>query len=368
MDVVSLTRKLLSFNTINPPGNEADIALFTGSLLAENGFMVQYHEFGENRLHLVAERGLSIDRLPLVLSGHFDTVPLGAADWSVDPFAGPVKDGRIWGRGSSDMKGAIAAMIIGSLEAFRESVPGGVRFIITAGEELGCQGISSMADKGLIPPGASAVIVGEPTGNIPATGHKGALYLNASAKGKTAHSSMPQLGENAIYKIVDAISRIRDLNFPAEQDPLLGYPTLNIGKISGGMNINSVPDHASFTIDVRSTTKMEHSTILNIIQEAAGKEISFEKLVDIGPVFTPIDHSFVKTVNFECKGSGLPFSLPYLTDGAVLQKTLKAPVVILGPGEADQAHKTDEWCDIEKLRESVRIYRNIISKWSKKND
>lgn len=368
MDVVSLTRKLLSFNTINPPGNEAGIALFTGRLLADNGFDVEYHEFAENRLHLVAARGLSAGKPPLVLSGHFDTVPLGARDWSVDPFAGPVKEGRILGRGSSDMKGAIASMIIASIEAFRDSVPGGVRFIITAGEELGCQGIVSMAANGLIPPDASAVVVGEPTGNIPATGHKGALYLNASATGKTAHSSMPHLGDNAIYKVVDAISRIREIDFGAEQDPLLGYPTLNIGKISGGMNINSVPDHASFTIDVRSTTKLEHSTILDIIQEAAGKEISFEKLVDIGPVFTPVDHSFVKTVNFECEGSGLPFSLPYLTDGAVLQKTLKAPVVILGPGEVDQAHQTDEWCDIEKLRKSVGIYRNIISKWSKRND
>lgn len=368
MDVISLTQKLLSFNTINPPGNEAELARFTGRLLSDHGFSVQFYEFGENRLHLVACKGLSPDKPPLVLSGHFDTVPLGSMDWSVDPFAGTVKDGRIWGRGSSDMKGAIAAMIIASLEAFRENVPGGVRFIITAGEELGCQGIVSMAENGLIPGDASAVIVGEPTGNIPATGHKGALYLNASAVGKTAHSSMPHLGDNAIYKVVDAISRIRNLNFDAEQDPLLGYPTLNIGKISGGMNINSVPDHAAFTIDIRSTAKMEHTTILNMIQEAAGKEITFVKLVDIGPVFTPIDHPFVKAVNFECPGSGLPFSLPYLTDGAVLQKALRAPVVILGPGEPGQAHQTNEWCDIEKLNESVRIYRNIILKWSDRND
>lgn len=366
MDVISLTQKLLSFNTINPPGNEAEIARFTGSLLARNGFNVELHEFGGNRLHLVAGRGLSQQKPPFILSGHFDTVPLGAKDWTVDPFAGTVNSGRIWGRGSSDMKGAIASMLIASFEAFRESIPGGVRFILTAGEELGCQGIVSMADKGLIPGDASAVIVGEPTGNIPATGHKGALYLNASATGKTAHSSMPHLGDNAIYKVVDAIARIRQIDFAAEQDPLLGYPTLNIGKISGGMNINSVPDHAAFTIDVRSTTKMGHGTILDMIQEAAGKEITFEKLVDIGPVFTPIDHPFVKAVNFECGGSGLPFSLPYLTDGAILQKTLNAPVVILGPGEAGQAHQTDEWCDIEKLTESVRIYRNIITKWSKK--
>lgn len=365
MNVILLTQKFLAFNTINPPGNEGSIARFTGDMLAAEGFSITYHEFGKNRLHLVAEKGISARKHPIVLSGHFDTVSLGAQEWSSDPFTGEIRDGKIRGRGSSDMKGALAAMIISATEAMKHDVPGGIRIIFSAGEELGCQGISQMAADNLIPGNASAVIVGEPTGNIPAIGHKGALYLNATARGKTAHSSMPHMGENAIYKVADAITRIRNTDFGAEQDHLLGFPTLNIGKISGGMNINSVPDHAEFTIDVRSTTKMDHGTIFNMISSAAGKEITFEKLVDIGPVFTPIDHPFVKTVNSFCNGSGLPYTLPYLTDGAVLQKVYKAPVVILGPGEPDQAHKTDEWCDIAKLEESVNIYRNIILNWSK---
>ena len=207
MDVLSLTGKLLSFNNINPPGNEEGIARYVAELLSENGFDVKLPEFEKGRLHLIAEKGLSIHKSPIVLSGHFDTVPLGNRKWSVDPFTGEVSDGKIWGRGSSDMKGGVAAMILASIEAFKDkSFEGGVRLIFTAAEELGCIGIRQLM-KTIDDPGkASAVIVGEPTANLPAIGHKGAIYLNAVTSGKAAHSSMPPLGDNAIYKVSTIIN------------------------------------------------------------------------------------------------------------------------------------------------------------------
>ena len=189
-DVISLTRKLISFNTVNPEGNEQDLALFVGKLLTENGFTVDYHRLAKNRLTLIAERGLNQSIPPIVLTGHFDTVPLGEKPWGEDPFSGTIKDGKIFGRGSSDMKGGLAAMICASILAFRESAPqGGVRLIFTAGEEPGCHGAKHLADTNYDLGNASAIIVGEPTSNVPAIGHKGALYLNVSVSGKTAHSS-----------------------------------------------------------------------------------------------------------------------------------------------------------------------------------
>ena len=121
MDVLSLTRKLLSFNTVNPPGNEQDIALFVGQLLDENGFKVEYNALDTNRLSLIATKGLNNIVPPIVLTGHFDTVPLGAERWTDDPFSGIIKEGKIYGRGSSDMKGGVAAMIVAALQAFQES-------------------------------------------------------------------------------------------------------------------------------------------------------------------------------------------------------------------------------------------------------
>jgi len=130
--VISLTRKLISYNTINPPGNEMEVAKYVGGLLKDNGFDVEYSVFGKERLHVVAAKGLSGYSPPIVLSGHFDTVPLGVKKWSFDPLAGEVVDGKIYGRGSSDMKSGVAAIIAASVLAFEEDPPaGGVRLIFT---------------------------------------------------------------------------------------------------------------------------------------------------------------------------------------------------------------------------------------------
>ncbi len=183
--MISLTRELLSCNTINPPGNEAPLAEKLGKLLAGHGFKVSLPEYEKNRLHLVAEKGLSDAAPPLVLSGHFDTVPLGDKPWKADPFSGISVGDKIFGRGSSDMKSGVAAMTVAAIEATEGFTPeGGIRLIFTSGEELGCQGalqlVSSHKELGK----ASAIIVGEPTSNIPNIGHKGGLYLNVVMQGK----------------------------------------------------------------------------------------------------------------------------------------------------------------------------------------
>jgi succinyl-diaminopimelate desuccinylase len=369
MDVISLTRELLSFNNINPPGNEEGIARFAGKILSDAGFRVEYHIFEEGRLQLIAEHGLSDTWPPIVLSGHFDTVPLGTKIWSADPFGGHIHDGKLLGRGSSDMKGGLAAMMIAAISACEVSPPpGGIRIIFSAAEELGCTGIRQLAGTLTDPGKASAVIVGEPTSNHPYIGHKGALYINAVTKGRTAHSSMPHLGVNAIYKAAASILKAKDFNFKAERDPLLGFPTINVGRMSGGMNINSVPDHAEFSIDIRSTSKVEHDELLSRLAIELGPETALETLVDMGSVSTDERDSFVQLVYNICgvkgKDASAAKTLPYLTDGSVLQRLYKGvPTIILGPGQPEMAHQTDEFCYIGKLEESVKIYSDIITKW-----
>lgn len=365
-NAIALTQELISFNTVNPPGNEEVVARFAGKLLAENGFGIRYDQLSPDRLTLIAEKGLTDDIPPLVLTGHFDTVPLGATPWTEDPFSGIIKEGKIYGRGSSDMKGGVAAMICAAIQACRESVPsGGIRLILTAGEETGCHGAKHLADTCYDLGRASAVIVGEPTSNVPAIGHKGALYLNVSASGKTAHSSMPELGDNAIYKVARAVTKIENFRFNAERDALHGLPTINVGVISGGKNLNSVPDRAEFTIDIRSTRKVSHAELLDRLSRELGTEVSFEKLVDLMPVSTDEMSPFIRLVYSVCginpeKGV-LRKSLPYVTDGAVLQQLYGgAPTIILGPGQPEMAHQTDEFCYTEKIEEAVTIYKNII--------
>jgi len=365
-DVISLTQELLAFNTVNPPGNEMEAAQYTGKLLSENGFEVRYQEYEENRQHLVAEKGVSGEGAPLVFSGHFDTVPLGGKFWSRDPFSGVIEGDRIYGRGSSDMKGGLAAMTVAAIEATRTAIPqGGIRLIFTSGEELGCQGISQLVRSGCRLGKARAVIVGEPTANYPALAHKGALYLKAFCKGKTAHSSMPELGDNAIYKAARAVLRAEKFRFRAEPDPLLGLPSINVGKFRGGMNINSVPDLAEFTMDIRTTTRTPHQAILDRLKRELGEEVVLETLVDLGPVSNSEADPFIQAVYQVCGLDGSntsgPRSLPYLTDGSVLQAYYGGvPTIILGPGEPALAHQTDEYCSIKRIKQSVAIYQGIM--------
>ncbi len=260
-DAISLTQKLISMNSVNPPGNEAPVAMLIGKLLTENGFVVETIPYGENRLHLVAKKGNFANK-PVVLSGHLDTVPLGEMPWKVNPFSGEIINEKIFGRGSSDMKGAVAAMTVAAISATNKNTEAAVCLIFTAGEETGCQGAEHLVANYPNLFHTRGIIIGEPTANIPAIGHKGGLYLNVTAKGKTAHSSMPHLGDNAIYKAAEAVLKLKNYVFREHPDSLLGMPTLNIGKFRGGINLNSVPDHAEFTIDARTTKASDHSKLI----------------------------------------------------------------------------------------------------------
>jgi succinyl-diaminopimelate desuccinylase len=365
-DPIQLTQELIRYQTINPPGNEKEIAEYLGKILADFGFDVRYPELGKNRLNIIAEKGLSASRPPIVFTGHTDVVPLGGSPWTVDPFFAEIKDGKLYGRGSSDMKSGVAAMVCAAIMAFENGEPeGGVRLLITAGEEIGCQGARELCENGYNIGKARGLVIGEPTSNKPFIGHKGGLFMNAYCTGITVHSSMPHLGDNAIYKAARAISAIESLKFDVEEDSLLGYPTINVGVVKGGLNFNSVPDRAEFTIDIRSTPKLSNEGLMQQLKKAIGEEINLETFVNLGAVATEATDPFIQMVNKEftkLSGDEAPArAIAYLTDASVLQPWYdNVSTVILGPGEAEMAHQTDEYCYVDKINECVKLYYNII--------
>ncbi len=366
LDVISLTSELIAFNSVNPPGNERAVAEYIGNLLSEENFIVNYIPFSDGRIHLMAEKGIIEGTPPVIFSGHLDVVPIGAGKWESDPFSAVVRNDKLFGRGSSDMKGALAAMIVASVHAFRTGKPvQGVRLIFTAGEETGCQGVQQLVESLKKTEEIPLIIVGEPTANVPFTAHKGAIYLKVVTRGHTAHSSMPELGVNAIYKAAKAILKVGNLQFDVAEDPVLGFPTINVGRMSGGLNLNSVPDYAEFTIDVRTTRKLDHFKFIDRLKNELEDDTEIEILTNVDPLITSRENPLVKKL-FEIVDSdpsSLEFSraLPYLTDGSALQKYYNhAPVVVLGPGQPEMAHKTDEFCYLERLRNAVAIYKGIL--------
>ena len=234
----------------------------SGGIAGGGGFAVELVPFGEGRAQLLARIGGQADRLPLGFTGHLDTVPLGAPPWSVDPFAGDIKDGKLYGRGSSDMKSGVAAFVAACItQAGRLAATPGVLLVITAGEETGCTGAAALAATDGAIGAVGALVVAEPTGNKPLVGHKGALWLEAETKGITAHGSMPEKGVNAIYKAARAVAALEVFDFNVARHDVLGGPTLNVGTIQGGINMDSVPDRAAIGIDIRTIPALDHARV-----------------------------------------------------------------------------------------------------------
>jgi len=369
LEAVELTRMMVRMNTINPPGDEEQCARFLGGLLEEAGFAVAYHEFSPSRASLVATIGGSADKLPLCFTGHLDTVPLGSAKWKGDPFAGETEGNRLYGRGTSDMKSGVAAFVAAAVRLAPELHRSpGLELVLTAGEETGCQGAFHLARQ----PGAlgrvGAVLVGEPSSNYPLVGHKGVIWLTAQTRGVTAHASMPEKGSNAIYKAARAVSLLEECRLDDTPHALMGRVTLNVGTICGGLNVNSVPDEARFGIDVRTTPNLRHSELIAELERRLGEEIELETVLDLESVYTDAADPWVQEV-FEVMEGFLgttpgPRVATYFTDAAALQGAYcTPPTVILGPGEPEQAHQTDEYCVIDRIEQAVFAYEEITRRW-----
>src|SRR5258708_4804447 len=182
VDAVALTRELLAFDTINPPGRERDCARHAGALLENWGFRVDYHDYEPGRTSVVARAGGSDGRAPLCLTGHIDTVALGARPWSKDPFSGEADGDRLLGGAPPDMKAGVAAILLAA-RAFSKKLNGtpGIVIVLTAAEEGGCIGSQHLARTQLLGK-AGAMLVGEPTSNYPYVRHKASIKLHATFK------------------------------------------------------------------------------------------------------------------------------------------------------------------------------------------
>jgi len=364
-----LTRELLHFDTINPPGQERACAEYLGKLLEESGFRIDFYEFDRDRTSLIARLPGSGEQPPLCFSGHIDTVPLGQAPWGVDPFVGDIEGGKLYGRGSSDMKSGVAAFVTAAISIANRSEPtAGLVLAITAGEENGCEGAYDLVGREGALGHAGAFVVAEPTSNLPVVGHKGALWLEARTEGVTAHGSMPEQGVNAIYKATNAINSLDSFSFDVPSHPVLGLPTLNVGRISGGLNINSIPDACVFGIDIRTIPKQSHKEVIGSLGAHLGQEVELRTLVDVGGIWTSPEDPWVREVVqilMELHGGcPQPSGVPYFTDGSVLAQAYSgSPGLILGPGEPGMAHQTDEFCYVDRVEQAVLIYERIASRW-----
>ena len=370
---LDIARDLVRMDTRNPPGCEVECAHYLGDLLAASGLEVSYYDFAPERTSLVAvlrgEGGEADKRKPLCFGGHIDVVPLGAKEWSVDPFGAEIADGRLYGRGTTDMKAGVASFVHVAMKLAAEATRGTADIVlaICAGEETGCEGSTHLGKTGALGE-AGAIVIAEPTANYPILGHKGALWLEVEAQGVTAHGSMPERGVNAIYKAARAVTKLEDFDFNVRPHELLGRSTLNVGTMEGGLNLNSVPDRARFTIDVRTLPEQDHAQILSGLQGYLGGDNRIARIVDVDGVHTPHSDPWIREVYAAMEpilGESIePRGAPYFTDASALTPACgHPPTVILGPGEMHMAHQTDEYCPVAHIPQAVEAYEVLARRW-----
>lgn len=364
-DAVALAQKLVRFPSLNPPGDEKPCIEFVAAHLGQLGFEVATYEFAPGRPTIVARLPGSTNAKPLAFTGHLDVVPIGTAPWTYPPFDAVIADGMLHGRGSCDMKSGIAAFIAAAARLRGESATfrRGLVLVITAGEETGCQGAFDLTRRGALGE-AELLIVAEPTSNSPIIAHKGSLRVAISATGKTAHSSMPEEGDNAISKIVAWIAHLDAHRFE-KAHPLLGRTTAVTTTIRGGLNINSVPDSAVFTVDFRTLPHDDHAQLVAMLGRLFGPEARIEVVTDFkGFATAPDDVAITPLLDILTERNGRPPSLlgaPYFTDASALVPGFaNVPTVVIGPGASAQCHKTDEQCPIADIEAATGIYEDLM--------
>ena len=372
---VELTRALVRFDTRNPPGDELPAIEYLEQRLRDAGFDTQVIPYRDEharpgRAHLVARRRGSGSRPGLLFSGHVDVVPPGDLPWSVAPFGGDLRDGRVFGRGACDMKAGVAALVTAAEALARSGRPleGDLVLALTADEERNCLGAEALAREPLFD-GIGAVLVAEPTSLRVILGEKGALWVAVEARGRTAHGSMPHLGQNAVAGMVDLLSRWQaHVESRPERHSLLGSPSLTIGSIRGGVKINVVPDQCTAELDMRTVPGQDHGRLLQELDEMAhevqasrpGLAFSRTVLSDRAPVECPADSDLCRALQRALEGTpsgGLPpAGVPYCTEACIWSPVLGIPAVICGPGAPGMAHQPDEHAEAAEIEEAARVF------------
>jgi acetylornithine deacetylase len=370
-DVVSLLQALTRIPSVNPdnsPGTsqtgEAAMAHFLRDWLEAIGATVTLEEILPQRPNLIA-RFAPLDGRPRILFGpHLDTV--GVAHMTIDPFGGEIHDGKIWGRGASDTKGPMAAMLI-ALQRHRNqlaSMPVAIDFVAFMGEESGQWGSKHFAKQH----GAdyTFALVGEPTSMEIVHLTKGSLWATLRATGRAAHSSQPERGDNAIVKLASAmleIERQLGATLATFTHPTLGHSTLNIGLIRGGSRPNIVPDLAEAELDIRITPSLAAAGGgLQLLRDCIDQLALPVELVnphENPPMETSADHPMIQRLLNTPPGSKLA-SAPWFSDAAHLSHG-GIPSICIGPGSIDQAHTADEYIEIDALKKGADFFTEFVA-------
>ncbi len=361
-----LLEPLIGFPTISADTN-LPLIEFVRGYLADHGIEADlvYDETGR-KANLYATIGPR-DRPGICLSGHTDVVPVAGQDWSTDPFALSVLDGRAYGRGTCDMKGFVAGILALVPAAVERDLETPLHIALSYDEEVGCLGVRRLLawlDDQPVKP--ALCIVGEPTGMAPVVAHKGKVAMRCTVTGFECHSSMAPEGVNAIEYGAELITLIRraarrlaaDGPFEPGFEPQ--HTTMHVGTVAGGSALNIVPGEAVFDFEVRHLPSDDPERLIGEIQRFAQTELLPEmhgRGAETGIAFTELarypglaadERHPVVDLAKALSGANSVGRVSFGTEAGLFQAA-GIPTVVCGPGSIDQAHKPDEFIDVDQL-------------------
>lgn len=368
-ELVELTQRLVRAPGQNPPGEEAATVTVLEQVCRERGLAVEIADVAPGRPNLRAVLAGG-DGPGLLLLGHTDVVPVGEG-WTVDPFGGVVRDGRLYGRGSTDMKGGLAACVMAAAALGRAGVAlsGPVEVAALVDEEEHGLGIRRFVAETARP--YAACVVAEPTGLQTIIAARGDAYLDIVVHGSAAHSGRPDDGRNAIYGGAAVITSLQQWHAELARaaHPLVGPPTWSVGLVSGGLGTSTVPAECRISADRRlqpgeSAVQVLADLRVRIAElglERQGLRVDVSMSMDMPGFETPPDHPVVVCADAALRSAGGP-GLPLggwtaACDGGFVARDLDVPTVVLGPGSVnDQAHRADESVGVAELAVAARAY------------
>ena len=383
MDPLEILKTLVSIPSVNPMGRdlsgpeyfETRVSDWLCEFFAEREIAHERIEVVAGRSNVIARVDAGDDRPTIILDAHQDTVPVDGM--TIDPFDPVVRDGKIYGRGACDVKGGMAAMLCAVARLAEERPAGAANVIIscTCDEESNVQGITDLVrlwtdddrHSSLIPTRPDLALVAEPTLLDIVVAHRGATRWKIRTSGRACHSSQPEQGVNAIYRMARVVSALEDYAAGlAEQvtpHPLCGNATLSVGLVHGGVSVNTVPDECLIEVDRRVIPGEDGA---GVIQEVRAH---LEENVDVPFEFLPPwlvgiplpdegNQEWAETLQAHIAEIAGPHELvgvPYGTHASRFAAS-GVPGIVCGPGSIDQAHTRDEWLDVGELQQAAEIY------------
>ena len=374
---LNILSDLISMKSVNE--NEIEVANYLKNLFLDYGIDSTIVPVTDTRVNLVAEIGSGH---PVIgISGHMDVVSAGDEnEWASDPFTLTERNGKLYGRGTNDMKAGLVNLILVKIELKEnnELINGTVRFMATTGEEVGGAGSKKLYEEGYMDD-VEYLWVAEPSHDTIIYSHKGSLNLKVTSKGESAHSSMPHLGRNAINPLMAYLLELdRKLNNDDRVNDVLGQLVMSTTLFSAGNQVNSIPERSIAEINVRTIPEFDNDEVIALFKKTAetycknGAQIDVDVTMSLPSVFTSGKSNMVNLAkSIGRKHLGFDIDLkgsPGVTDASNLlrDKGVDFPFMMFGPGETKMAHKTNEYVYKDYYFAFFDIYKDLILELTRK--